>query len=238
MRPPSFPDEPVLKFIFWSLLCINGLLFAYGQGYLGNFKGNEHEPQRLKNEINAAKLTLMSSASAEAAVSKAAREKAEAEAPKPELIACMEIGKFNEAEAKRFEKLLAPLALGAHQHRDSIAATEPTTHIVYVPPQGSKEAAEKKAGELKNLGVTNYFIISDNTPLKWGISLGVFKSENAARTLLAALNKQGVASARIMTRGAQANRVFFQFKDIEAATKDSLEKIAEKFPAADADNCK
>jgi hypothetical protein len=238
MRPSSHPDKPVLKFVFWSLLFINGLLFAYGQGYLGNFKGNEHEPQRLKNEVAADKLTLMSSASADVAVSKAQKAKADAEAPKPELIACMEIGKFSDVEAKRLEKLLAPLDLGTHQHRDSAASVEPTTHIVYIPPQGSKEGADKKAGELKNLGVTDFFVISDNSPLKWGISLGVFKSENAAKTLLAALNKQGVVSARIVARGAQANKVFFQFKDIDTATKTKLEKIVEKFPSADAGSCK
>jgi hypothetical protein len=228
----------VLKFIFWSLLCINGLLFAFGRGYLGNFKGNEHEPARMHNQVHAEKLLLVSSASADAAVSKAEKAKAEAAAPKPEAIACMEIGKFTEADAKRFEKQLAPLELGEHQSRDNGGAAEITNHIVYIPPQGSKEGADKKAGELKNLGVTNFFIISDASPLKWGISLGVFKSENAAKTLLAALQKQGVNSARIMARGPQTNKVTFQFKDIDLAVKMKLEKVIEKYPSVDAASCK
>ncbi len=230
----------MLKFIFWSLLCINGLLFAYGKGYLGNFRGNEHEPARLKNEINADKLTLMSSASADVAVARAQKVKVEADAPKADLIACLEIGKFSDIEAKRVEKLLAPLELGDRLHRDSVnvATAEATTHIVFIPPQGSKEGADKKAGELKNLGVTNYFIISDNTALKWGISLGVFKSENAAKTLLAALNKQGVVSARIMTRGPGANKLIFQLKDIDSAAKAKIDAIVAKYPNAEASSCK
>ena len=36
----------MLKFIFWSLLAVNAALFAYGQGYLGHFSGNEREPER------------------------------------------------------------------------------------------------------------------------------------------------------------------------------------------------
>ena len=47
----------MLKFIFWSLLCASLALFAYGQGYLGNFGGNEHDPARLQNQLNGAKLT-------------------------------------------------------------------------------------------------------------------------------------------------------------------------------------
>jgi hypothetical protein len=228
----------VLKFIFWSLLCINGLLFAFGRGYLGNFKGNEHEPARMHNQVHAEKLVLVSSASAEAAVTKAEQAKAEALAPKAETIACMEIGKFTDVDAKRFEKQLAPLELGEHQSRDNAGAQEITNHIVYIPPQGSKEGADKKAGELKNLGVTNFFVISDASPLKWGISLGVFKSENAAKTLLAALQKQGVNSARIMARGPQTNKVTFKFKDIDLAVKMKLEKVIEKYPSVDATSCK
>jgi hypothetical protein len=230
--------NPVLKFIFWSLLSINGLLFAYGQGYLGNFKGNERDPARLNNQFNAQKLVLVSSASADAAAAKAERAKAEAQAPKPELVACVEIGKFNEAEAKRFEKQLAPLELGAHQTRVGASTQEITNHIVYIPPLGSKEAADKKAAELTGLGVTNYFIISDASPLKWGISLGVFKSETAAKTLLAALQKQGVGSARLLARGPQTSKVAFQFRDIDPSIKVKLEKVIAKYPAVEADTCK
>ena len=49
----------MLKFIFWSLLAVNAALFAYGRGYLGHFSGNEHEPQRLLNQQNADKLTII-----------------------------------------------------------------------------------------------------------------------------------------------------------------------------------
>jgi len=49
----------VLKFIFWSLLAVNAALFAYGQGYLGHFSGNEREPQRLHNQLNADKLVII-----------------------------------------------------------------------------------------------------------------------------------------------------------------------------------
>jgi hypothetical protein len=223
----------VLKFIFWSLLCINGVLFAYGRGYLGNVSGNEREPARMKNQLNTDKLTLVSAAKATAAAAPAAVER-----PAPALIACTEIGNFAAAEARRFEARLAPLGLGERQARHHVASQDITSHIVYIPPLGSKEAADRKANELKNLGVTNYFIISDNPAMKWAISLGVFKSESAAQTLLAALNKRGVQSARIAGRGAQTNRLAYQFRGIDADMQARLEAIKADFPSQQVRSCK
>ncbi len=223
----------MLKFIFWSLLCINGVLLAYSQGVLGNFNGNEREPARMKNQISTDKLVLVSAARATATAAP------ERQPDKPaEAAACLEVGNFAVAEARRFEARLKPLALGERQTRQSSEATEAASHIVYIPPQGSKEAAERKAGELKNLGVTNYFIMSDNSAMKWGISLGVFKSEAAAEALLASLGKQGVHSARLAARGGQAAKVTFQFRAIDGTTRSKIDDIAGSFAAAETRSCK
>ncbi len=221
----------MLKFIFWSLIAINGALFAYSQGYLGNVCTNEREPARIKAQLNPEKLTLVSSAQAQAA--------AEAATPKPsDLIACTEVGNFTAPLAKRFEALISELELGERQSRHNTSGGEGATHIVAIPPQGSKEGADKKVGELKRLGVTNFFIMSEESPMKWGISLGVFKNEQAAKDLLAALNKQGVHSARITSRGGAGNRVVYQFRDLDEATRARLELIKADFPAQELRDCK
>jgi cell division septation protein DedD len=231
----------VLKFLFWFLLCINGVLFAYGRGYLGNFKGNEREPARMKGQVNADKLMLVPAA-------KATQEKP-ADAPPqplppepvaaaPALIACIEIGSLNAQEARRFDNRIAALGLPQQPVRQNVTTTEVGSYMVHVPPHASREAADRKADELKNLGVTNYYVIPDNTPMKWAISLGVFKSENAAKTLLAALNKQGVQGARISGRGTQVVRVNYRFRDIDAATGQKLDRIAATFPGQRARNCR
>ena len=220
----------MLKFIFWSLLAANGVLLAYSQGVLGNFKGNEREPARMKNQLNTDKLLLVPASRAVAVVPAAA--------PPADLTACLEVGNFGPAEARRFEARLAPLELGERQSRISVASTDATSHIVYIPPQGSKEAAERKAGELKNLGVTNYFIMSDNPAMKWAISLGVFKSAAAAEALLASLGKQGVHSAKVASRGSPSSKLAFQFRAIDAATRSQLDDVAGSFPALETRTCK
>ena len=87
------------------------------------------------------------------------------------------MGNFLLADGRRFEAQVAALDLGDRQSRRNVAGQEISSYMVYIPPQGSKEGADRKAGELKQLGVTNYFIMNESSPLRWGISLGVFKSE-------------------------------------------------------------
>ena len=220
----------MLKLTFWALLCINVVVFAYGQGYLGHVKGGEREPARLKNQLNADKLALIAPAKA-----KAAQEttKAAAEPKAPEPVACVEIGNFSSTDGRRFETLIAPLALGERQSRQNVAAQEVTSHMVFIPSQGGKERADKNAAELKNLGVTNYFITTD-----YAISLGVFKSEAAAQTLLAALNKQGVHSARVAGRGTAINKLQYQFRSIDADVRTRLDDIRAGFQGVESRSCK
>jgi hypothetical protein len=224
----------VLNFVFWTLLAANGVLLAYSQGVLGNFKGNEREPARIRAQLNTDKLVLLSAARVRPAPPAAATAAAAPAAP----LACLAVGDFAAAEARRFEARLAPLALGERLSRKVLGGSEPTSHMVYIPPQGGKEAADRKAAELKALGVDNYFIINDSSALKWGISLGVFKTEAAAQTLVATLGKQGVHSARVFARGGQAGKVEFQLRAIDAATRAKVDEIAGSFPAVDTRACK
>lgn len=228
----------MLKFIFWSLLAVNAALFAYGRGYLGHFSGNEHEPERLLNQLNANKLTVISAdqANKQAAAAAAAVNDARP-APAP-MQACVEIASFVLADARRFEAQLATLDLGDRQSRHNLPGTEVSSYIVYIPPQGSKEGADKKVGELRALGVSNYYIIQENTPLHWGISLGVFKTETAAQNQLAALMKQGVRTARVAPRLSGSKQLAFQFRDVDAELKGKLEKIRAGFPDTTVRNCK
>lgn len=225
----------MLKLIFWSLLALNGALLAYGQGYLGHFSGNEHEPARLANQLNADKLAVIPAERATAAANSASPASA-AKAADP--VACVEIGNFLIGDAHRFETLLTPLALGDRQSRHNLPGSEISSYIVYIPPQGSKEGADKKAGELRQLGVTNYFIISDTPALRWAISLGVFKTETAAQNQLAQLMKQGVRTARVAPRMSGSKLLAYQFRDVAPDLKTKLDALRASFPNTETRACK
>jgi hypothetical protein len=156
----------------------------------------------------------------------------------PPVLACVEIGSFVIADARRFETRLAALNLGDRQARRNLPGTEISSYIVHIPPMGSKEAADKKAAELRALGLTDFFIMSDNSPMRWAISLGVFKSETAAQTHLAALVKQGVRSARVTPRMSGSKLLAFQFRSVDAPLQANLEKIRADFPTAQTHSCR
>jgi hypothetical protein len=237
----------VLKIFFWILLGLNAVLLAYAQGYLGSVKGEEHEPARLKNQLEPQRVKMLTaeqaqaaaaSAPASAAAPDAASAQASAGAPAAPVVACTQVGPLSASDAHRFETRMARLDLGERETHQSVPYQEVTSHLVYVPSQGSKEAADRKAAELRALGVTNLFVISGDSPYKWGISLGLFKSEAAAQTMLASLSKQGVRSARIAPRGPMGTRTVYQFRGIDAGTRAKIVEIADRYDTADVKVCK
>ncbi|MBS1170828.1 MAG: hypothetical protein H6R01_1746 [Burkholderiaceae bacterium] len=102
--------------------------------------------------------------------------------------------------------------------------------MVFIPSQGSKAGADKKAAELRRMGITNLFIIQDNSALRWGISLGVFKTEAAARAYLTSLGQRGVRSARVGVRSVSTSKVAYQLRELEPATTQALDRILADFP--------
>ncbi len=228
----------MLKLIFALLLAANAALFAYGKGYLGQFSGNEREPGRLQKQQNADKLLLVSASKADSAAA-AVSPPPPSPVPRdePAAIACLEVGNFVLADARKFEQSLAPLGLGDRQLRRNLPGQEISSYIVHIPPQGSRAAAEKKADELRALGITNFFVMNDSSPLRWGISLGVFRTEGAAQTQLATLTKQGVQGARVAPRYSGSKQLLYQFKDISEETRDRIARIVARFPEQETRSC-
>lgn len=218
----------MLRFLFWTLLFVNAVLLAFNLGYLGNWSGETHEPARLKLQQKADQLQLLSAQAAQV-LSEAPAEKAN------EVIACLEVGNFATADAPRFEELLKQLELGERQTRSNV--TEVATNMVYIPSLGSKDAADKKAAELRRIGITDFFIVQDQSEMRWGISLGVFKTEEAAKAHLGTLNGKGVRTARIRPRSVSTVKFSYQLRALNAEEKKRFDAIKTDFPAQEIHSC-
>jgi hypothetical protein len=153
------------------------------------------------------------------------------------LFACTEIGPLDSGDARRFDARIAALGLAARQSRQAVEAQDVSSWLVNLPPQGSKEAADRKAAELRNLGVTNFYILNGDSPLKFAISLGVFKTESGAQALLAQLVKQGVHTARVTPRGPQSTHYVYRVRALDAATRKRLAGYAERYDGASVRDC-
>lgn len=242
----------MVRFLFWSLLLLNGGLLAYNLGWLGKFSLDTHEPERLKKQHHTEQISLLSAGAVqELLANEAAPEAAEAspeaaaspapaatvrEAANTALSACLELGSFVIADGPKVEEKLRSLNFAQRQQRQTIM--EAAAHMVYIPPQGSKENADKKAAELKRRGIDDFFIMQDNSAMRWAISLGVFKTEEAAKNHLANLNAQGVRTARIGPRSVTASKYTYQFKNVNPAEKQKLEQIRSQLAGAELHECR
>jgi len=242
----------VLKFVFWALLGANGVLLAYGQGLLGQPGDAAREPARLKNQLAPERMQQLTPTQArQAAQSAAPAPQAEVAAPLPEpapepapapvprnLVACVQAGPFSTADARRFEARVARLGLAPRQSRIDMPYQEVTSRLVYLPPNGGREGAQRRVAELREGGVTNFFIMqNDTSPLRYAISLGMFKSDGAAQKLVADLQRQGVRGVRILPRGPQVMRAGYQYRQIDADERDRLTGIADNYNGVEVTRC-
>jgi hypothetical protein len=149
--------------------------------------------------------------------------------------ACIEWGSFTIADASRAEQALEPLGLGAR-----LAQRRTEEHAgwwVFIPPQANRQSALRKAAELKQFGVEEYFIVQEEGPLRWALSLGVFRTEESAQARLAALRGQGVRSARVGARDTTVPKVWLQVKGVDAPLQARLKEIARQVEGSELRDC-
>ena len=84
----------------------------------------------------------------------------------------------------------------------------PSSFWVNIPPQGGKAGADRRAAELKTLGLDDFFIMQDAGENRYAISLGLFHAEGLAQRQLETLQKRGVKGATVSAReNANGSRV-------------------------------
>lgn len=151
---------------------------------------------------------------------------------------CAEVGNFTAADARRFSAQLASLNLG-----DKVVqklTQDVTSHMVYIPPQDGREGADRRTAELRRLGIGDFYVIPESFPnpaLRYGVSLGIFRTEEAAKAYVGQLISQGLRSARIIARRSGAGKQVFQLHDLTPDARAALERIKGDFPDQEIRSC-
>lgn len=148
---------------------------------------------------------------------------------------CLEWGSFTVAEYPRAEKALEPLGLGPRVSQRRLDET--AGWWVFIPSQGSRPSAFRQAAELKALGINDFFVMGEETDLPWALSLGVFRSERAARARLAALRERGLRSALVGQRDTVVPRMWLQVKGIDPPLEARLRDIARQIEGSELRPC-
>jgi hypothetical protein len=144
---------------------------------------------------------------------------------------CAEWGVFAGSEVARADAALAALGLpaGTTQRR----VMEVDGYWVHMAPLKTKGEVDRKVGELKALGVAEFFVVTDAGPWRNAVSLGLFKNEDAAKSELQRLRVLGVRSAMVTRRERFLKQVVFVVSDPAAATLARLAELQKDFPAAE-----
>ncbi|MBX3649777.1 MAG: SPOR domain-containing protein [Burkholderiales bacterium] len=145
--------------------------------------------------------------------------------------ACVEWGLFGGAEVARADAALAALGLPADalQRRTS----DIDGYWVHMPPLKTRVEADRKVGELKALGIEEFFVVQDAGPWRNAVSLGLFKNEEAARAELERLRQRGVRSATVVRREKLLKQVAFYVREPDPATVARLTELQRDFPATE-----
>lgn len=156
----------------------------------------------------------------------------------PAAASCTEVGNFTATDARRFSGQLASLNLG-----DKLVqklTQDVTSHMVYIPPQEGRDGAERRAAELKRLGINDFYVIPASFPnpaLRDGVSLGIFRTEDAAKAYVGQLIGRGLRSARIIARRSGAGKQVFQLHDLSPEARSALDRIKGDFPDQEVRAC-
>ena len=149
--------------------------------------------------------------------------------------ACLDWGAFAPADAARAEQALKPLALGARLTRRRV--DDSAGWWVYIPPRGDRPSAQKKVAEIRALGVEEYFIVQDEGRYKFAISLGVFKTREAAQSRLDAVQAKGVKTAQVGERQTLMQKVYLRASALDAPLVARLREIALSFAGSELQEC-
>jgi len=149
-------------------------------------------------------------------------------------LVCLEWGDFSGPDLARAEAELYAMQFGnklsQHQVERDIG------YWVYMAPLKNKAAVNRKVGELKELGINEYFVIQNPGRWKNAISLGVFKTQESAQNYLNFLHTKGVRTARVGERASKLKATIFRFNRTDPATVAKLTAMQKEFAGSELKN--
>ena len=143
---------------------------------------------------------------------------------------CVEWGPMSDADRARAQARLEPLDLGklVTQRKVEVIAN----HWVFIPPLANKAAVDSRVAELKAQGVRDILPV-ELGPQRLAISLGVFRTEEAAQARLEALKAQGVKMAKVGPRAQSVQQTMLVVRDPPAQAMARLKEMQGDFQGSE-----
>jgi len=148
---------------------------------------------------------------------------------------CVELGPIAVADAARAEEAVSGIAAGLKVAQRRV--DEPGRWWVYLPPLATRQAAAQRTAELRKQGIDDSSVINDDPQWRNAISLGVFRSEEAANKRAEELRKRGVRGVEIAPREGAGARAYVQLRDAPEPVRGKLGDLKDGFPGAEIREC-
>jgi len=148
--------------------------------------------------------------------------------PKP---TCLEWGTFGASELRAVQAALDALQLGDRLSSHDVQVV--AGFWVYIPPLKNKAEVDRKIAELEQRGVKDYYAVEGQGPMKNAISLGIFRTEEAATGYLEGLQQKGVRSARAGNHEHRVTQTAFVVRAPDVALTAKLAEMRLQFPGSE-----
>lgn len=235
-----------MKVLVFLLVLFNLLFYAFAQGYFG--RAENPDADRVQRQVLPERMRIVSRGEVPAAAKPPEPEPVKAEVapevPKTEPVSkveepapvCLVWEHLSIAEADQLNVLLNNKFVEFKVSRQATPG-ESNGWWVFIPALPGKAEADKKAGELRQFGVTDYFVIPDG-PNRFAISLGVYSSEKGGLERLAEAKGKGIRSARLAPRPGKDGTVSLQATGPAEVRPALLAAVGKMLPKTNAQSCK
>lgn len=225
-----------MKALVFLLVLANLLFYAFSAGHFG--RPQNPDAERLDKQVAPERMRIVSRGEAPGKASEAAKTTPPVDAVRVEesAAACLLWAHLTTDDADRLQALLTDKFAEFKVVRTTEAG-EGNGWWVFIPPLSGKAEADKKAGELRRFGVTDYFILQEG-PSRFAISLGVFSTEKGGQDRLAELKERGIRSARLLPRPGKESTVTLQASGPLATRAAVQETVGKVLQSSEAQACK
>ncbi len=146
-------------------------------------------------------------------------------------VACLQWGTFAGPELARADAAIAALALPATSIQRAL--TDAGGYWVYLPPMKTKADVDQRVASLRARGVKDFYVVQEAGQWRNAISLGIFKSEDAARSMAAALAGRGVQGVALDRRVGMLKQVAYFVREPDPAAVARLAQLQRDFPGTE-----
>jgi hypothetical protein len=240
-----------VRVLVFLLVLANLLFYAFSEGYLG--RAENPDTRRMTQQVAPERMKIVArgdqpatAPAPEPAVAPVPQPEPEAPPPPPvapvvaaEPVAALSCSRWDLLRPADADRLAAMVGqkFPAFKLNRRLDPGEGHDWWVYIPPLPDKAEADKKAAQLKALGVTDYFIVQEVGPNRHAISLGVFSSGNGAQERLAEVAALGVRSAKSSLRPGKDGHASLDARG-PAVDQPALRRLAAGLvPGSKVQNC-